>query len=153
MGQLGFFDLSRRYEGLDWKDDLLAALASWRRSQVLCRGKRFGPSCNQHWPIRARAPPWRIARARQRASRGTSSAIFKALVMRAHDNPSDEQMEYQLRDQHSLMRFLALALEDRSPRPPQFGPARSRSPPPGSLLGYCTDHRTDGAPVNRRRPQ
>jgi transposase, IS5 family len=28
MGQLGFFDLSRRYEGLDAKDDPLVAIAA-----------------------------------------------------------------------------------------------------------------------------
>jgi hypothetical protein len=28
MGQLGFFDLSRRYEGLDVKDDPLVAIAA-----------------------------------------------------------------------------------------------------------------------------
>jgi hypothetical protein len=35
MGQLGFFDLSRRYEGLDAKNDLLVAIAAmipWGRS-------------------------------------------------------------------------------------------------------------------------
>ena len=41
MGQLGFFDLSRRYEGLDVKDDPLVAIAamipweSLRPKQVL----------------------------------------------------------------------------------------------------------------------
>jgi hypothetical protein len=36
MGQLGFFDMSRRYEGLDVKDDPL-----WRSRR--CLGKRSLP--------------------------------------------------------------------------------------------------------------
>ena len=42
-------------------------------------------------------------------------AIFKALVVQALYNLSDEQMEYQLRDRLSFMRFLGLGLEDAVP--------------------------------------
>jgi len=41
--------------------------------------------------------------------------IFKALVVQALYNLSDEQMEYQLRDRLSFMRFLGLGLEDPVP--------------------------------------
>ena len=35
MGQLGFFDLSRRYEGLDVKDDPLVAIAAMVPGELL----------------------------------------------------------------------------------------------------------------------
>ena len=41
--------------------------------------------------------------------------IFKALVLQALYNLSDEQAEYQLRDRLSFMRFLGLGLEDAVP--------------------------------------
>jgi transposase, IS5 family len=39
-------------------------------------------------------------------------AIFKALVLQALYNLSDDQAEYQLRDRFSFMRFLGFELED-----------------------------------------
>ena len=36
MGQLGFFDMSRRYEGLDVKDDPLVAIAAMPRQAQPC---------------------------------------------------------------------------------------------------------------------
>ncbi len=41
--------------------------------------------------------------------------IFKALVLQALYNLSDDQAEYQLRDRISFMRFLGLELEDAVP--------------------------------------
>ena len=41
--------------------------------------------------------------------------IFKALVLQALYNLSDDQAEYQLRDCFSFMRFLGLGLEDAVP--------------------------------------
>jgi len=41
--------------------------------------------------------------------------IFKALVLQALYNLSDDQAEYQLRDRLSFMRFLGLGLEDAVP--------------------------------------
>ena len=41
--------------------------------------------------------------------------IFKALVLQALYNLSDDQAEYQLRDRFSFMRFLGLGLEDAVP--------------------------------------
>ena len=35
-------------------------------------------------------------------------AIFKALVLQALYNPSNDHADYQLRDRHSFMRFLGL---------------------------------------------
>ena len=41
--------------------------------------------------------------------------IFKALVLQALYNLSDDQIEYQIRDRLSFMRFLGLGVEDRVP--------------------------------------
>ena len=41
--------------------------------------------------------------------------IFKALVLQALYNLSDDQAEYQLRDRFSFLRFLSLGLEDAVP--------------------------------------
>lgn len=41
--------------------------------------------------------------------------IFKVLGLQALYHPSDDQMEYQLRDQPSFMRFVGLGLEDAVP--------------------------------------
>ena len=41
--------------------------------------------------------------------------MFKALVLSALYNLSDDQIEYQVRDRLSFMRFLGLGLEDRVP--------------------------------------
>jgi IS5 family transposase len=109
MGQLGFFDLSRRYEGLDKKNDPLVALAS------LVPWEAFRPR------IRAALTEQglRAAAAERKSAAGRKPwdevVIFKGLVVQALYNLSDEQMEYQLRDRLSFMRFLGLGLEDRVP--------------------------------------
>jgi IS5 family transposase len=109
MGQLGFFDLNRRYEGLDKKKDPLVTLAHvvpWESfrpllSAALARqGTRTVP-CERK--SAAGRKPW------------DEVLIFKALVVQALYNLSDEQMEYQLRDRLSFMRFLGLGLEDKVP--------------------------------------
>ncbi len=108
MGQMGFFDLSRRYEGLSEKDPLLvlAAVVPWEtfRSKLTAaltkHGLRTAPADRKS---AAGRKPW------------DEVVIFKALVVQALYNLSDEQMEYQLRDRLSFMRFLGLGLEDRVP--------------------------------------
>jgi len=53
--------------------------------------------------------------------------IFKALVVQALYNLSDDQAEYQLRDHLSFMWFLGLGLEDAVPTPkPCVAHARQR---------------------------
>ena len=47
--------------------------------------------------------------------------MFKAIVLCELYNLSDDQVEYQLRDRLSFMRFLGLGLEDRSPTPRRCG--------------------------------
>jgi IS5 family transposase len=109
MGQLGFFDLSRRYEGLDRKKDplvTLAAVVPWERFRAEIEATLARQDL--------RAP---VAERKSAAGRKPWDAvlIFKTLVMQALYNLSDEQMEYQLRDRLSFMRFLGLGLEDAVP--------------------------------------
>ena len=109
MGQLGFFDLSQRYDGLDKKRDPLVTLASvvpWEtfRTQLEVAVAQHGV---------------RKAAAERKSGAGRKPwdevLIFKALVVQSLYNLSDEQMEYQLRDRLSFMRFLGLGLEDAVP--------------------------------------
>jgi IS5 family transposase len=109
MGQPGLFDLSHRYEGLDSKKDPLVTLATvipWEmfRTQLL---------------VALTAQNVRTPASERRSAAGRKPwdevLIFKALVVQALYNLSDEQMEYQLRDRLSFMRFLGLGLEDAVP--------------------------------------
>lgn len=109
MGQLGFFDLSRRYEGLDGKNDPLVGLkimVPWESFRAKLRAALVQGGL-------------RTAQAERKSAAGRQPwdevLIFKALVVQALYNLSDEQMEYQLRDRLSFMRFLDLGLEDAVP--------------------------------------
>jgi IS5 family transposase len=109
MGQMGFFDVSQRYEGLDRKGDPLALLAE------LVPWNEFRPKLKA--ALKAKGLRKSVAERKSPAGRKPwdEVAIFKALVLQALYNLSDEQMEYQLRDRLSFMRFLGLSLEDRVP--------------------------------------
>src|SRR4030081_1193082 len=104
MGQLGFFDLNRRYESLTEKNDPLVAIAA----MVPCES--FRPKLHTAL-IKGEL---RRSEAERRNSAGRKPwdevVIFKALVLQA-----DDQAEYQLRDRFSFMRFLGLELEDAVP--------------------------------------
>ena len=104
MTQMGFFDLSDRYASLDAKRDPLVeidAAVPW---------EEFRPALERVWrkPDEAR---------KSRAGRKPMDAVvmFKTLVLSALYNLSDDQIEYQVRDRLSFMRFLGLGLEDRVP--------------------------------------
>ena len=104
MAQMGFFDLSDRYASLDAKKDPLLeidAVVPW---------EEFRPSLERIW----RKPD---ADRKSRAGRKPIDAVlmFKALVLSALYNLSDDQIEYQIRDRLSFMRFLGLGLGDRVP--------------------------------------
>ncbi len=104
MVQMGFFDVSDRYASLDAKKDPLLeidALVPW---------EEFRPLLTAIW----RKPP---EERKSRAGRKPWDVItmFKTLVLSALYNLSDDQIEYQIRDRLSFMRFLALGLEDRVP--------------------------------------
>src|ERR1700716_1805742 len=85
MGQLGFFDLSRRYEGLDVKDDPLVAIAAmipWEslrpklKASLITGGLRASDVARKS---PAGRKPW------------NEMVIFKALVLQALYNLSDDQ--------------------------------------------------------------
>ncbi|MFW5678603.1 MAG: IS5 family transposase [Rhodosalinus sp.] len=104
MAQMGFFDLSDRYASLDAKRDPLVeidAIVPW---------DEFRPALEAVW----RKPD---AERKSRAGRKPMDAVlmFKTLVLGALYNLSDDQIEYQVRDRLSFMRFLGLGLEDRVP--------------------------------------
>jgi hypothetical protein len=71
--------------------------------------------------------------------------IFKALVLQALYNLSDDQAEYQLRDRLSFMRFLGLGIEDPVPDAKTLwlyrealakADAQLRCPQPSSSCGW-----------------
>ncbi len=100
-GQLGFFDLTHRYDALTQKGDPLEQLA-------------------QHIPwLRFRKPLEKSLRRSKRSKGGRppfdAILMFKVLVLQALYNLSDDQMEYQIRDRLSFMRFLGLDLHQRIP--------------------------------------
>lgn len=104
MAQMGFFDLSDCYASLDAKKDPLVAIdavVSW---------EEFRPTLERVW----RKPE---AERKSRAGRKPMDAVlmFKTLVLSALYNLSDDQIEYQVRDRLSFMRFLGLGLGDRVP--------------------------------------
>jgi IS5 family transposase len=101
---MGFFDLSDRYASLDAKKDPLVeinAVVPW---------EEFRPVLERVW----RKPD---AERKSRAGRKPMDAVlmFKTLVLSALYNLSDDQIEYQVRDRLSFMRFLGLGLQDRVP--------------------------------------
>ena len=104
MGQLGFFDLSRRYEGLDVKDDPLVAIVAmipWEslrpklKASLITGGLRASDVARKS---PAGRKPW------------DEVVIFKALVLQALYNLSDDQAEYQLRDRLSCTTVKSLKM-------------------------------------------
>jgi len=104
MAQMGFFDLSDRYASLDAKKDPLVAI------DVVVPWEEFRPTLERVW----RKPE---AERKSRAGRKPTDAVlmFKTLVLSALYNLSDDQIEYQVRDRLSFMRFLGLGLGDPVP--------------------------------------
>jgi hypothetical protein len=104
MAQMGFFDLSASYASLGAKKDPLVeidAVVSW---------EEFRSALERVW----RKPD---ADRKSRAGRKPmdTALMFKTLVLSALYNLSDDQIEYQVRDLLSFMRFPALGLGDRVP--------------------------------------
>lgn len=100
-GQPGFFDLAERHDKLTQMRDPLVVLKKeidW---------EAFRPDLAQvHKKDRksaAGARPWDVVR------------MFKVLILQQTYNLSDEQIEYQMRDRLSFMRFLGLRMEDKVP--------------------------------------
>ena len=104
MSQMGFFDLSDRYASLDAQKDPLIEIAA------VVQWEEFRPTLEQVWRKRDKDR-------KSRAGRKPLDAvlIFKMLILSALYNLSDDQIEYQVRDRLSFMRFLGLGLQDRVP--------------------------------------
>ena len=104
MGQMGFFDVARRYAGLDAKQDPLArinALVPWESFRARLEGVGRRPAAERK--SKAGRKPW------------DALVMFKAIILCELYNLSDDQVEYQLRDRLSFVRFLGLGLEDAIP--------------------------------------
>jgi len=104
MGQMGFFDIANRYAGLDAKNDPLVkidAVVPWEdfRSRLEAAWRKPPEERKSN----AGCKPW------------DSVVMFKAIVLCALYNLSDDQVEYQIRDRFSFIRFLGLGLEDKVP--------------------------------------
>ena len=104
MGQFGFFDLGDRYAGLDKFGDPLVLLKKtipWElfRSELKTL--------------------WRTPDEERKSIAGRKSwdevLMFRVLALQQLYNLSDDQIEYQIRDRLSFMRFLDLGVEDRVP--------------------------------------
>ena len=107
MTQMGFFDVENRYAALDAKHDPLVkinAVVPW---------EAFRSRLENVW----RKPPERKSDAGRKP--WDAIVMFKAILLCALYNLSDDQVEYQMRDRLSFVRFLGLALEARcrTPRP------------------------------------
>ena len=100
-GQLGFFDLTHRYDALTKKGDPLEDLAQhipWAHFR-----KTLEKSLRRSKRPKGGRPPF------------DAILMFKVLVLQALYNLSDDQTEYQIRDRLSFMRFLGLDLHQRIP--------------------------------------
>ena len=102
MSQLGFFDVANRYAGLEAKNDPLLKIDN------VVPWEEFRPHLEAVWrkPSNTRKSsagrkPW------------DAVVMFKAIILCALYNLSDDQVEYQIRDRLSFVRFLGLGLEDK----------------------------------------
>ena len=104
MGQLGFFDIADRYAGLDAKDDPLLKInraVAWEDFRSTLEAVWRKPASGRKSP--AGRKPW------------DAVVMFKAIVLCALYNLSNDQVEYQIRDRLSFVRFLGLGFEDKVP--------------------------------------
>ena len=104
MRQAGFFDVDRRLEAISAKGDPLETIKStvpWEEFRA---------------PIEA-VTETKSEEKKSNAGRPSYDTIlkFKMVVLQALYNFSDEQLEIQVRDRLSFMRFLDLGLHDRVP--------------------------------------
>jgi IS5 family transposase len=104
VGQLGFHDLDKRLDAISAKRDPLEALNG------LIPFESFRAEIEA---VVRLAPEER----KSKAGRKPFDAVmmFKVLVLQTLYNLADEQVEYQIRDRLSFMRFLGLGLEDTVP--------------------------------------
>lgn len=101
MQHPGFFDLDERHAHLSKQGDPLEALNAtipWSTFRPVLKKLQRGVRKSN-----AGRKPYDVI------------LMFKLLVLQSLYNLSDEQVEYQVRDRLSFMRFLGLSLEDRIP--------------------------------------
>jgi len=100
-GQAGFFDLDERYAGLSASGDPLERLSRVVDFEIFREDLERALKRSE----------------RRRGGRPPMDAVmmFKVLVLQALWGLSDEQLEYQVRDRLSFMRFLGLDLSGRVP--------------------------------------
>lgn len=100
MGQLGFFDVNERYKKLDEKDPLIVLSEGipWEKF----RGKLMKALSKERRSEAGRRPFDYVM-------------MFKILVLQSLYSLSDAQVEHQIRDRFTFMRFLGLGAEDRVP--------------------------------------
>lgn len=101
MGQLGMWDWEKRHKYLEGKQDLLNhlnQLIPWEEFREILEKIHEKPR-------------------KSRAGRKSIDVIimFKLLVLQRLYNISDEQLEYQVNDRLSFMRFLGMGIEDKVP--------------------------------------
>ena len=104
MAQMGFFDVENRYAALDAKHDPLVkinAVVPWEAFRSRLENVWRKPPDKRK--SKAGCKPW------------DAIVMFKAIILCALYNLSDDQVEYQMRDRLSFVRFLALTLEDKVP--------------------------------------
>ena len=104
MGQKGFFDVERRLEAISAMGDPLETI------------KKIVPWEDFRADIEA-VTETKPEERKSNAGRKPFDAVmmFKILVLQTLYNLADEQVEYQVRDRLSFMRFLGLGLEDVVP--------------------------------------
>ena len=100
-GQAGFFDLDERYAGLSATGDPLERLSRVVDFEIFREDLERALKRSE----------------RRRPGRPPMEAVmmFKVLVLQALWGLSDEQVEYQVRDRLTFMRFLGLDLSGRMP--------------------------------------
>src|SRR5579863_664363 len=100
MPQPGFFDLDERFKKLNERDALL-------RLNALIDWELFRPT------LRSARPAERKSEAGRKPF--DEVLMFKGLVLQHLYNFSDEELEFQIRDRFTFLRFLGLSPEGRIP--------------------------------------
>ncbi|MEO0870327.1 MAG: transposase, partial [Cyanobacteria bacterium J06642_11] len=101
MGQQGFWDFDARYQKLESKKDLLVCLDD------MIPWDEFRPILEQ-----VREKPRKSNAGRRPID---LIVMFKLLILQQLYNIGDDELEYQVNDRLSFMRFLHLGLEDSVP--------------------------------------
>ncbi len=132
MGQPGFFDVSNRYASLDARKDPLVQIAAVVPFEA----------------FRSRLEAvWRKPGEKRKSAAGRKPwdavVMLKAIILCEPYNLSDEQVEYQVRNRLSFMRFPGLGLEDPVPDARTIRPYREQLAQAGEvkpLFSAFDDH-------------